>query len=127
VFYDAGVDIYFQAHVHYYERDAAIYKNLTVKSEIDEQNMSFNANAPVYILSGNAGNHEGHNDVISPTPQYWERFESEEYGIGKFTVFNETHTYWEYISSSTQKAIDHFWLIKNRSRYYPAHKSTEAS
>jgi hypothetical protein len=68
ILYDAGVDIYFQAHVHNYERDAAIYKNLTVASDIDEQNLHFNANAPVYIVTGNAGNEEGHNDVISTTP-----------------------------------------------------------
>ena len=35
LFYDNGVDIYFQAHVHNYERDAAIYKNKTVYGEFD--------------------------------------------------------------------------------------------
>jgi hypothetical protein len=30
LFYDNAVDLYFQAQVHNYERDSAIYKNLTV-------------------------------------------------------------------------------------------------
>ena len=36
LFYDNGVDIFFQAHVHNYERNAAIYKNQTIKSEYDD-------------------------------------------------------------------------------------------
>jgi len=35
IFYLSGVDLVMQAHVHCYERDAAIYQNLTVKSDVD--------------------------------------------------------------------------------------------
>lgn len=117
LFNEMGVDIYFQAHVHNYERDSPIYKNVTVKSEKDEQNYHFNANAPVYIVSGNAGNHEGHNDPISPTPQDWEIAESNSYGYGRFIVYNSTHAYWEYFDSYTEEVIDYLWLEKDRPRY----------
>ena len=117
VFNENGVDLYFQAHVHNYERDAAIYNNITVPSEKDGPNYHYNANAPVYITSGNAGNYEGHNDPISPTPQLWERFESNSYGYGTLVVYNDTHVYWEYYDSYTTEVIDYLWLEKNRPRY----------
>ena len=117
LFNEAGVDIYWQAHVHNYERDSPIYNNVTVLSDDDGPNHHFNANAPVYIVTGNAGNHDSHNDPISPTPQLWERFGSNSYGYGLFTVYNKTHTYWEYYDSFTTEVIDHLWLVKDRPTY----------
>lgn len=74
IFYSNGVDIYFQAHVHNYERDGPIYKNQSVPSEFDGDNIHIGAKAPIYITNGNAGNSEGHNDPVSPTPQNWAQF-----------------------------------------------------
>jgi hypothetical protein len=117
LFYDNAVDMYFQAHVHNYERDAAIYKNLTVPSDYDSENLMVNPKAPIYITSGNAGNDEGHNDLASPTPQDWSRFLSNDYGYGRIVVHNSTHLYWEQISSPQRKVIDHLWVVKDKPRY----------
>lgn len=91
--YEAGVDLFMQAHVHNYERNTPIYKNATVKSEYDDQYMHFNPRAPIYITNGNAGNIEGHNDPISRHPQLWSMYSSEEYGYGNLKVYNSTHLY----------------------------------
>lgn len=119
IFYKNGVDIVFQAHVHNYERDAAIYQNKTILSDYDDLHTHINANAPVFITSGNAGNVLGHNDPASTTPQPWARFLSNDYGYGRLNVFNKTHLYWEQFSSQALTEIDYVWIIKNRTRYDP--------
>lgn len=106
-----------QAHVHNYERDVAIYKNQTILSEYDDFHTHINPNAPVYIVSGNAGNNHGHNDPASTTPQPWARFLSNDYGYGRLTAFNKTHLYWEQFSSEALTEIDYVWIIKNKPRY----------
>jgi len=117
LFYENSVDIYFQAHVHYYERNKAIYKNHTVHCEEERHNYCFNAQAPIYITSGGAGNKKGHNDHISLTPQLWSVSASNHFGYGKVVVYNGTHLYWEEYSSDSKEILDFFWLVKNITRY----------
>lgn len=118
IFYNAGVDLVLQAHVHIYERDAAIYRNLTINSEYDDAHTHINPNAPVYIMSGNAGNRLQHNVPASKTPQLWARFLSNDYGYGRLKAFNSTHLFWEQYSAITLTQIDYVWIIKNRPRYH---------
>jgi hypothetical protein len=106
------VDLFFQAHVHNYERTAPIYRNLTVPSELDTPNMSVNPKAPIYITCGNAGNYEGYNDLISRTPQDWSVARSQTYGYGRLTVHNKTHMYWEQVSTPYMEVVDHLWIVK---------------
>jgi 3',5'-cyclic AMP phosphodiesterase CpdA len=106
------VDLFLQAHVHNYERTAAIYHNLTVPSELDTPNVSVNPRAPIYITSGNAGNYEGYNDQVSRTPQDWSRARSQTYGYGRLTVHNKTHMYWEQVSTPYMEVVDYLWIVK---------------
>lgn len=117
LFYDHSVDVYFQAHVHYYERNTPIYKNLTVPCDFESPHTYVNARAPIYITSGCAGNKKGHNDNISKTPQLWSRSASNHFGYGKFVVHNETHMYWEEYSSDSKDILDYLWIVKNITRY----------
>lgn len=117
LFYEAGVDLMLGAHVHNYERDTAIYKNLTIESEKDSKHTHFNPRAPIYIMSGNAGNRYQHNVRASKTPQIWARFLSDDLGYGRLTAFNSTHMFWEQFSSEENKEIDYVWIIKNKTRY----------
>ena len=117
VFYQNGVDLYFQAHVHNYERDVAIYKNKTVPSEYDGPHLHIGAKAPIYITNGNAGNHEGHNDQTSPTPQDWAQYWSNDYGYGRLIVYNDTHLYYEQFSAEQVGEIDYVWVVKTQKRY----------
>ncbi|OMJ96204.1 hypothetical protein SteCoe_162 [Stentor coeruleus] len=115
--YQEGVDLFFQAHVHQYERNSPIYKNKTVKSDYDDKYMHVNPKATIYITNGNAGNIEHHNNPISKTPQKWSIFAAEAYGYGKLHVFNKTHIYYQQYSSGREIAIDHLWIIKDKLRF----------
>ncbi|CAG9317825.1 unnamed protein product [Blepharisma stoltei] len=119
LWYNNSVDLALQAHLHNYERDAAIYKNQTIPSQYDGQNIHINPNAPIYIVSGNAGNNHGHNDPASTTPQPWARYLSNDYGYGRLTVYNQTHLFWEQFSAVALTEIDYVWIIKDQPRYKP--------
>ena len=117
VFYQNGVDIYFQAHVHNYERDGPIYKNQSIASEFDGDNIHVGPKAPIYITNGNAGNAEGHNDPTSPTPQDWAQYWTNDYGYGRMVIYNNTHLYYEQFSSPETDLIDYVWVVKTKNRY----------
>lgn len=108
-----SVDLVFHGHLHNYERDAPVYKNTTVLSELDTPNLHLNPKAPIYITSGNAGNKLKRNDPVSTTLQDWCRAVSQDYGYGKLHIYNRTHVLWEQYSSEKLKRIDHLWIIKN--------------
>jgi len=86
------MDLVVPSHVHNYERDSPIYQNQTISSEYDDEHMHMNAKAPVYIVSGNAGNEEGHNVPISSTPQLWYRAGSNDYRFGNLQSTRPTST-----------------------------------
>ena len=117
LFYENGVDIYFQAHVHNYERDGPIYKNQSIPSEYDGPNVHIGPNAPIYITNGNAGNEEGHNDPVSPTPQDWAQFWTNDYGYGRLIIYNNTHLYYEQYSAPQLNVIDYLWVVKTQNSY----------
>jgi Predicted phosphohydrolases len=117
LFYENGVDIYFQAHVHNYERDGPIYKNQSIPSEYDGPNVHIGPNAPIYITNGNAGNEEGHNDPVSPTPQDWAQFWTNDYGYGRLIIYNNTHLYYEQYSAPQLNVIDYLWIVKTQNSY----------
>lgn len=118
VFYQNGVDIYFQAHVHNYERETAIYKNQSIPSQVsDSLNMHVGPQAPIYITNGNAGNNHGHNDPTSPTPQDWAQYWSNDYGYGRLIIYNNTHLYYEQFSAVELDMIDYVWVVKTQNRY----------
>ncbi|CAG9329844.1 unnamed protein product [Blepharisma stoltei] len=117
ILYENSIDIMLQAHVHSYERDKPIYKNLTVKSDYDDKHTHINAKAPLYILSGNAGNREGHNEPLPPTYKDWGVYMADDFGFGKLFVYNETHVLWTQYSATLMKVDDYVWLIKDQPRY----------
>lgn len=113
LFYEQKIDVYFQAHVHYYERNTPIYKNLTVHCDHETHTSCVGAKAPIYITSGCAGNKKGHHDHISKTPQLWSKSASNHFGYGKFIVHNETHLYWEEYSADSKAILDTYWIVKS--------------
>ena len=117
IFYQNGVDIFFQAHVHNYERDVAIYKNLTIPSDYDGPHLHISPKAPIYITNGNAGNLLGHNDPTSPTPQDWAQYWTNDYGYGRLVIYNNTHLYYEQFSAEQVSKIDYVWVVKTQNRY----------
>lgn len=113
LFYENKVDFVIQGHVHNYERDTAIYRNESISNVNDTFYSYVTPQAPVYIVSGNAGNDHGHNDPISDTFQPWTRYMTEEYGVGELYVYNGTHAYWQQYRSSNQTVLDYVYVTKD--------------
>lgn len=117
MFFKNRVDIVFAGHVHNYERNGAIYKEMPVPCEIDIPNYQHNCEAPIHIVTGNAGNDHIY-EPITQTPQDWYRSGTgTNYGFGKLYVYNNTHIYWEQYNSETGLIADHVWLSKDRLGY----------
>ncbi|OMJ83790.1 hypothetical protein SteCoe_15198 [Stentor coeruleus] len=110
-----SVDIMFQAHVHNYERCTPIYNNTKIVGDYDTFNYYYSPKAPIYVVNGNAGNFQAHNDPFKSNKDDWHMFGSEDYGYGRLKVYNKTHVYYEQFSSEKGTEIDYFWVIKNNS------------
>ena len=84
-----GVDLYLAAHEHAYERAHAI-------------------NGTTYVLTGCAGNDEGHSDyseavVDAPWSAFWN---NTVFGHGELAVANATHMTWTQFDDATGAALD---------------------
>lgn len=90
---------------------APAYQNQTVKSEYDSDHVTKGARAPVQIITGVPGQQESYAPV-SPTPLPFSVFQTDEKSFGKLTAYNDTHLYWEQISSKNEAVLDWYWLIK---------------
>lgn len=112
LFYKYKVDLAIGAHVHNYERQAAIYKNQTVESESDTANSHHNAKAPIYIVEGISGNYM-YREPITKTPRDWLKFSSMDFGFGIVKVINTTHLYWEQVSSEKDEVLDTLMITKD--------------
>lgn len=110
--YENKVDLVLQAHVHNYERDSPIYNNTRISGLNDTEHFYYSPQAPVYIINGNAGNYEAHNDQFSQIKEDWFIYGTTDYGYGRLTVFNETHLHFEMYSSEKVQEIDYFWIVK---------------
>jgi predicted MPP superfamily phosphohydrolase len=112
IFYQNSVDLVLSAHIHHYERQKPIYKNLTVESLKDEKHLHVNAKAPIHIISGSAGNKHKRNDPVSKTPDDWSVFMSQDYGFGRLTVLNSSCLLWNQFSSESNNLIDSVYIVK---------------
>lgn len=101
--YDSGiVDMVFSGHVHAYERSCRVYQYKCV------------SDAPYYITIGDGGNAEGlATGWVNPQPD-WSVYRQASYGHGELSVFNETHTLWQWHQNLdlSPTIADEFWVIK---------------
>lgn len=118
IFYENSVDLILAAHVHHYERQAPIYKNMTMPSEKNDTHFYLNPKAPIHIISGNAGNKLERNDPQSDTPDDWSVFMSEDYGFGRLIVMNSSCLLWKQYSSESNKLIDWVYIMKTNNTYH---------
>ena len=91
---------------------------MTLIGPKDDLNHFYNPKAPIYVGTGNAGNNHGHNDEASPDPALWSAYLTNDYGYGRFTVFNKTHMYYEQFSSINKQLIDYIWIFKDQPRNF---------
>ena len=100
-FYDEGVDLVINGHIHAYQRSYPVYREAVRSQEY------WDARAPVHIVQGASGNREGQKGTIN-TDAPWSAFhlEGEDcVGYGILTVAKHTMT-WQYFSSSTGAILD---------------------
>jgi acid phosphatase type 7 len=120
-----GVEVFVNGHEHNYERNAPVY-NFTLMTvptgaaggnAANPQIVTDQA-APVYIVSGCAGDVEHHEPFTRAQPSY-SAYRSNTYGYSRMTVYNSTHLLWEQIQTdneypeTTGTVIDAMLLIKH--------------
>lgn len=91
-------------HVHAYERTHPVYQG------------EMNAQAPHYIVVGDAGNREGlAKEFLMPKPK-WSAFRRGRYGYGYLVVQNETDARfeWHEDDKTTSDCVDSVWIHRER-------------
>lgn len=108
MFHKYGVDVYFSGHVHAYEASYPVYQNKV------EQKSFVNPTDPVYVITGAAGQVEGHNVLPVYSPDWLRSRNYEDYGLGLLKVHNNTHISWSFLRSEDGLVVDSFDLVKTR-------------
>lgn len=90
LFYQYGVDLVFNGHVHSYERSFPVYNNT-----VDDC-------GTVHIVVGDGGNYEGpalyegHPPGWRQPQPLWSAFREASYGPGLLTIYNSSHAEWRW-------------------------------
>ena len=105
------VDLFFQAHVHQYERTQPIYRDKSTYKGKDKH-VYMNPASPIFVTNGNAGNIAGNNDQLSSTKALWSIVNDDTYGYGRLAVYNSSHLYYEQYDSKNRRILDYFWIKK---------------
>jgi len=118
IIYDNSVDLIISAHLNGYERSTAVYKDEVLKGANSTSNYYIDPAAPVYIVSGAAGNSEGL-DPLYPSASVPEttEFVGSTYGYGRIYAYNTTHLYWEQYNAANLTQVDYLWISKSQARY----------
>ncbi|XP_017870563.1 PREDICTED: acid phosphatase type 7 isoform X4 [Drosophila arizonae] len=112
LFYKYGVDVELWAHEHCYERMWPMYNYTVYNGSLTEPYV--NPGAPVHIISGAAGNHEGREPFFKEMPP-WSAFHSQDFGYLRLKAHNASHLYFEQVSDDKGGVIiDSFWVIKEQ-------------
>ena len=107
------VDVYFQAHVHNYERFVPVYQDAAMPSEASGPHMYVNPSAPVYVLSGSAGSCKGDTDVDinSSTPLPTSIYRTNELSYTRVEA-DPKRVKVEHVASSGGEVLDYFFVVK---------------
>ena len=108
LFLQYGVDIVYFGHVHWYERMYPI-NNGTVT-----QDNYTNPTAPIYIVSGAAGNVEGLDKLRGNKQSVTAFLDDAHYGFGLLTVQNATHLNWTFYESATLQVLDSVEVVQEQ-------------
>lgn len=112
LFYQYGVDIELWAHEHCYERMWPMYNYTVFNGSLAEPYV--NPGAPIHIISGAAGNHEGREPFFKRMPP-WSAFHSQDFGYLRLKAHNGTHLHFEQVSDDKKgEVIDSFWVVKDK-------------
>merc|ERR1712137_1312018 len=121
LFYQYGVDIYFDGHVHGYERSFPVYQSKKVGN--DSLNYYHQPQAPVYIVNGNAGNIEGFYDSWNDNIPEWSAkryWPNPQHGYGVLETYGASQLRWTWYRNRDEGGQpvdnDYFdWFVLDRS------------
>ncbi|GAB9470291.1 hypothetical protein Gpo141_00007541 [Globisporangium polare] len=114
LFIKYGVDVVLAGHEHLYERHLPIKRGVAATAGVSaDKNTYVNPQAPVYIITGAAGNAEGHTERPDNSAAWNVVMDNESYGISKVKV-SRTSLEWSFIASATGKVLDNFVMTKDR-------------
>jgi len=103
----ANVDLYFTAHVHWYER---LYP-INADGKVLQKDYN-NPTVPVQIVNGCAGNIEGH-ETTSKVQDFTANLDMQHYGYGRLDVVDHTHLKWNFFNSADQSLVDSITIVKH--------------
>jgi hypothetical protein len=113
LFYQQGVDLFINGHEHNYERLYSVYNETYMAGNGSQVT---NPPATTYVVTGDAGNSEGHEPFTRPQPT-WSAFRGNVFGYSRMVIHNDTHLYWEQVQTDSGepladmgKIIDYMWL-----------------
>ncbi|KAI5481098.1 acid phosphatase [Pseudohyphozyma bogoriensis] len=117
IFFDYGVDVYVQGHVHTYERIGPIFNGT-----VDPNGLN-NPRAPLMLLVGNAGHYDGL-DTFSVPNNYTGFGDDTGFGWGRMTFDNCSSLSWEFRNASNSQVIDSISLFKEHAGCVDLPKNT---
>jgi len=106
LFLQYHVDLIFTGHIHWYERMYSLSNNTIASLSYDSPP------APVYILTGSAGDIEGLTTGPVKKQNWTVYFDNTHYGVNRVTVYNNTVTRVEFVDSYTGNTLDEIVLTK---------------
>ena len=112
--YRYGVDVYFGAHEHSYERFFPVYN----KRFVAGPDAYVDPPAPVHITVGAGGSREGQDPWRKEGFPY-SAVRLNVYGFGLLTVGNATHLHWEQLDADTGEVVDRVDLVRRDGRHGP--------
>ncbi|KAI1430824.1 Metallo-dependent phosphatase-like protein [Xylaria sp. CBS 124048] len=107
ILYKYGVDLGIFGHEHNSQRFMPVYKG-----EADPNGME-DPDAPMYIVSGGAGNIEGLGPIVGPEMSFNPWNYAEDFSYSRITLMDEQHLRVQFIQSSTGDVIDESVLFKS--------------
>ncbi|TMW66925.1 hypothetical protein Poli38472_012041 [Pythium oligandrum] len=111
LFLKYNVDIVISGHRHRYERQMPIARNAAKTDGVSSDKKTYtNPKAPVYLVSGGAGNIEA--NELNNNKASWHVVQSKDYGIMNVHVGPKSMQ-WTYINSDSKKVVDQFTITKN--------------
>jgi hypothetical protein len=119
-----SVDVYIAGHWHYYE---SLYPSTIGSTGVggDPLQKDFlNPNVTVHITTGNGGPPSKDSFVEDcPGPDCGSipgsRYQSTEYGYGRFVVHNSTHVEYSQWRNSNSTLVDSFWIVQETHGAFP--------
>jgi acid phosphatase type 7 len=113
LFLKYNVDIVVSGHLHLYERQLPIKHGQPVMDGVSSDKKTYtNPKAPVYLVTGAAGNNEGHGTYDTKTTPAWNAVvDATHWGISKLHV-SRSSLHWQFVAVDTDTVFDDFVITK---------------